>query len=51
MIIDVEKLSYEYSPNSVFAYHALKEVTTSIKEGSLNYPMNIHLTRCLPIML
>jgi energy-coupling factor transport system ATP-binding protein len=34
MIIDVEKLSYEYSPNSVFAYHALKEVTTSIKEGS-----------------
>jgi energy-coupling factor transport system ATP-binding protein len=34
MIIDVEKLSFEYSPNSVFAYHALKEVTTSIKEGS-----------------
>jgi energy-coupling factor transport system ATP-binding protein len=34
MIIQVEKLSYEYSPNSVFAYHALKDVTTSIKERS-----------------
>lgn len=34
MIINVDKLSYEYSPNSVFSYHALKEVTTSIKEGS-----------------
>ena len=34
MIIQVEHLSYEYSPNSVFAYHALKDVTTSIKEGS-----------------
>ncbi|MBS3990799.1 MAG: energy-coupling factor transporter ATPase [Erysipelothrix sp.] len=34
MIIQVDKLSYEYSPNSVFAYHALREVTTSIQEGS-----------------
>lgn len=34
MIITADKLSFEYSPNSVFSYHALKEVTTSIKEGS-----------------
>ena len=34
MIIQVEHLSHEYSPNSVFAYHALKDVTTSIKERS-----------------
>lgn len=32
MIIQVEKLSYEYAPNSLFSYHALKEVTTCIKE-------------------
>jgi len=34
MIIQVEKLSYEYAPNSLFSYHALKEVTTCIKEKS-----------------
>lgn len=35
MAITFEEVSYEYAPNSPFAYHALKDVSAHIVEGSM----------------